>query len=85
MALVYIEYVRFLSLSIWLKVLFSFQYSQGLKPILQLLSVAMASYEDWYRGTKEDPVKQLLNSLLKVCQIPYNFGQVVILIRYYHS
>ena len=38
----------------------------------------MASYEDWYKGTKEDPVKQLLNSLLKVCQISYNHGQVII-------
>uniref|UniRef100_A0A1X7TZZ6 Hormone-sensitive lipase n=1 Tax=Amphimedon queenslandica TaxID=400682 RepID=A0A1X7TZZ6_AMPQE len=42
-----------------------FQYSQGLKPILQFLAIAMASYEDWYKGTKDDPIKQLLNSLLK--------------------
>jgi hormone-sensitive lipase len=41
-----------------------FQYSQGLKPILQFLAIAMASYEEWYKGSKEDPVKQLFSSLL---------------------
>ena len=41
------------------------QYTTNLKPILQTLAIVMASYEQWYKADKGDPIKQLMKSVWK--------------------
>lgn len=41
------------------------QYSPNVKSVLKMMAVGMASYEQWYYATKDEPVKQLLSSLWK--------------------
>ena len=41
------------------------QYSPNVKSVLKMMAVGMASYEQWYHATKDEPVKQLLTSLWK--------------------
>jgi len=36
-----------------------------MKPVLKMLAIGMASYESWYEAHKDDPIRQLLQSLWK--------------------
>lgn len=40
------------------------QYSSSLKQLLQILAISMASYDQWYRADKSDPVRRLLQRCL---------------------
>lgn len=41
------------------------QYGTGLKTVIQMVTIAMASYDRWYSANKEDPIRQILQSLWK--------------------
>lgn len=36
-----------------------------MKPVLKMLGIGMASYEEWHRADKDEPVRQILASLWK--------------------
>ena len=41
------------------------QYPSSTRPIIKMLAIAMASYEQWYKASKDNPLRQLLHSLWK--------------------
>ena len=41
------------------------QYPSSTRPIIKMLAIAMASYERWYEADKDNPLRQLLQSLWK--------------------
>lgn len=41
------------------------QFSPSVKPVLKMFGIGMASYEQWYHASKDEPVRQLLTSLWK--------------------
>ena len=44
------------------------QFSPNVKPVLKMMGIGMASYEQWHCADKDEPVKQLLASLWKGSQ-----------------